>query len=313
MSEDKKLQHIPVLLNEVLQLADPQPGESYLDLTAGAGGHAAAILDQTKVPEKSVLVDRDEQAIAILTKKFKHSTIIHSDFLSACTELHSSGKTFDIILADLGLSSMHLDTPARGFSIKHPGPLDMRMDQSGKLDAYEIINTWSEKQLVKILQNYGQEPKARAIVRKIMISRPIKTTDQLAAIVASVWHGKSKIHPATRTFQAIRIAVNGELTQLERSLPITLRLLAPGGRLAIISFHSLEDRIVKNFLAEYSQDTYDQEYKLLSKKPITASADELVFNPRARSANLRAVAKIKTKKGTKTAHADKGKESIPVI
>lgn len=296
MSEDKKPLHIPVLLNEVLQFVDPKLSESYLDLTAGAGGHAAAILDHTKALEKSVLVDRDEQAIAILKKKFKHSKIIHSDFFNACSELSGENKTFDIILADLGLSSMHLDNPDRGFSIKHSGPLDMRMDRSGELDAYEIVNKWDEKRLVKTLQEYGQEPKARAIVRKIMLARPIKTTDQLAAIVASVWHGKSKIHPATRTFQAIRIAVNGELAQIEKSLPIILELLAPGGRLAIISFHSLEDRIVKNFLAENAKETYEQELKLLSKKPITASEDELVFNPRARSANLRVAVKIKSRK-----------------
>lgn len=299
MSEEIKLLHIPVLLEEVLQITSPKPGESYLDLTAGAGGHAAAILDLTRAPEKTVLVDRDEQAIAILTKKFKKSRIIRQDFLSACRDLHEAGETYDIILADLGLSSMHLDTPTRGFSIKNPGPLDMRMDQLGKLDAYEIINTWSENQLVKILIDYGEEPKARTIARKIMTSRPIKTTDQLAAIVASSasWRmrGKSKIHPATKTFQAIRIAVNGELEQIEKSLPMMLKLLAPSGRLAIISFHSLEDRIVKNFLAEHSAGYYDQEFKLLIKKPITASPDELVSNPRARSAKLRAVAKIKNK------------------
>jgi 16S rRNA (cytosine1402-N4)-methyltransferase len=201
-----------------------------------------------------------------------------------------------MILADLGVSSPHLDQASRGFSLNAEGPLDMRMDQSQDLTAATIVNQWDEAEIAKILKDFGQEPKAQKIARQIVAARPLNSTKELAKIVGKVWRGFSRVHPATRTFQALRITVNSELAQLEQSLPLIAELLVPGGRMAIISFHSLEDRIVKQFLAEYAADVFDAELQLLTKKPVTASNDEIVSNPRARSAKLRAAAKIKTKR-----------------
>ncbi len=292
MSKQKQ-EHIPVLLREVLEYLHPKPGESYLDVTAGMGGHAGAILELTRSPERAVLVDRDPDAVKTLRKKFKDVDILQTDFLSASRKLVEQGKRFDMILADLGVSSLHLNEGLRGFSFARPGPLDMRMDDSQHLTADEIVNNWSEQKLSDLLKNYGQEHKSRAIAAKIVARRPIHTTDQLAKIVASTYHYRSKIHPATRTFQALRIAVNDELSQISQSLPLWLELLAPNGRLVVISFHSLEDRLVKQSFAEALAQGYETEITALTKKPVTAQNDEIVLNPRARSAKLRAVAKIK--------------------
>jgi 16S rRNA (cytosine1402-N4)-methyltransferase len=289
----QKQKHIPVLLHETLQFLSPEQEQSYLDATAGFGGHAKAILEVTKRPKNTVLVDRDEQAIEALEEAFGGTgvQIIHKDFLSASVELQEQGKNFEMILADLGVSSLHLESSERGFSFSNPGPLDMRMDKRQDLDAAAIVNSYSAEQLAGILSQYGQEPKSNQIARNIITARPILTTDQLARIVARSWPGHSRVHPATRTFQALRIAVNAELAQLSQALPIWQKLLAPGGRLVIISFHSLEDRIVKNFLSENAANTYDSELELLTKKPVTATHDEIVSNPRARSAKLRACRK----------------------
>jgi 16S rRNA (cytosine1402-N4)-methyltransferase len=291
--------HQPVLINEVLHYLDPQAGESYLDLTAGYGGHAATVLARTKA--SAVLVDRDQQAIDALKMRFDvpKVEIIHKDFAGASAEMLSQGRQFDLILADLGVSSPHLEDSHRGFSFKGSAPLDMRMDSAQELSAQSIVNSWSEQSLTELLAKYGEEPKARTIARAIVAARPLSSTDQLAAIAARAWPGHSKVHPATRTFQALRIAVNDELGQLEQALPLWLDLLNPGGRLAVISFHSLEDRAVKQFLADNSGDTYTAQLQLLTKKPVTAQPDETVSNPRARSAKLRAAAKIKNKKGYK--------------
>jgi 16S rRNA (cytosine1402-N4)-methyltransferase len=288
--------HQPVLLSKVLQYLDPKAGESYLDLTGGYGGHASAVLDVTHNPKGSVLVDRDSNAIAELEKRFAGQGInlLQADFLSASRELQSKGQTFDLILADLGVSSPHLNEASRGFSIKADGPLDMRMDQTQSLTAEEMVNTYSKEELERILKQYGEEPKARHIASLIVGNRPITTTSQLATIVAKAWPGYSKVHPATRTFQAIRIAVNDELELLRKSLPIWMDdLLAPGGRIAIISFHSLEDRIVKQAFSDKAGDRYDANLRPLTKKPVTGDESEIVFNPRARSAKLRAAAKQK--------------------
>lgn len=289
--------HRPVLQSEVLSLLDPKAGESYLDLTAGYGGHAEAILARTLNPDKAVLIDRDEEAVKHLGAMFSSQPvkIIHQDFLSASKELVSKGEKFDLILADLGVSSLHMDKAERGFSLKGSGPLDMRMDQSQSLDAEQIVNRYDEPELIRILRDYGEEPKAARIARAITAHRPISSTDQLAAVVAKAWPGPSRIHPATRTFQAIRIAVNSELEQLEQALSLWLDLLAPGGRIAVISFHSLEDRIVKRALSEASGNRYDAELKLLNRGPVTPDNNEIVSNPRARSAKLRAAVKIKNK------------------
>ncbi len=295
--QNKTKQHEPVLLEETLAYLNPQPGESYLDLTAGYGGHASAVLDQTGSLTTSVLVDRDHHAVEVLQEKYGPGTVSlrQTDFLAASRELLAKGRQFDLILADLGVSSPHLNEGNRGFAITQSGPLDMRMDQSQRLSADTIVNSYSQAELTDILKRYGEEPKAAQIARTIVESRPISTTDQLAAIAARAWPGRSRVHPATRTFQALRIAVNDELGLLECSLPLWFELLAPGGRIAIISFHSLEDRLVKRALQEVAGDGYDAELRLLTKRPAVASPSELVFNPRARSAKLRAAVKINKK------------------
>ena len=292
--------HNPVLLNEVLHYLNPKTGDRYLDLTAGYGGHAEEILKLTGQYNESCLVDRDPSAIEFLKNKFKDKEVelINQDFYSASEDLLDSGQKFDLILADLGVSSPHLNEPERGFSIENEGPLDMRMDQTQTLDAKKVVNSYSEKQLAKILKEYGEEPKYVKIANLIVKNRPIRTTTQLANIVSRAWPGHSRSHPATRTFQAIRIVVNDELGLIRKAIPIWLDLLNPGGRIVIISFHSLEDRIVKRALKEISGNRLDSTFNELTKKPVTATKDELVFNPRARSAKLRAAAKInKQKKG----------------
>lgn len=284
--------HIPVLLPQTLAVLDPRPGERYLDLTAGYGGHASAVLARTKAPAKATLIDRDEHAVTRLVELFGESgvEIIRDDYWAASQQLINGRRQYDVILADLGVSSPHLNQSSRGFSFAHDGPLDMRMDQRQTLSAAMIVNEWPEADIAAVLSEYGEEPKAKQIAGEIVRRRPLSTTAELAEVAAGAWHGYSRVHPATRTFQALRIAVNDELGQLERSLPLWLELLAPNGRLAVISFHSLEDRLVKNFFTERAGDRYDAELQLLTKHPITASADEIVSNPRARSAKLRAVA-----------------------
>jgi 16S rRNA (cytosine1402-N4)-methyltransferase len=285
--------HVPVLLEPVLRYLNPGAGESYLDLTAGYGGHAAAILEMTGSATQSVLIDRDERAIEVLSGMFKDATLMHQDFLSAVSTLAAQGRQFDIILADLGVSSPHLNEGSRGFSINFDAPLDMRMDQSQTLTAEQVVNSWSEEDLARILRDWGEEPKAALIAHLIVEARPLHTTTELANLAKRAWPGHSRVHPATRTFQAIRIAVNDELRMLEETLPKLSGLLAPGGRLGVISFHSLEDRIVKRFHPEQEGERYDAELRVLTKRPVTAAADELVFNPRSRSAKLRVAAKQK--------------------
>lgn len=215
------------------------------------------------------------------------------DFMQACKTVHEQGKKFDLILADLGVSSPHLDNGDRGFSIMTDAALDMRMDPRQELTAEYVVNSYSQEELERILRDYGEEPKARKMAALIIESRPISTTLQLAQVAKKIWPGHSRVHPATRMFQAIRIEVNNELGQLKEALPLMIELLKPEGRLAIISFHSLEDRIVKRFFKAMTEQGYDATLTELTKRPLTASHNELVFNPRARSAKIRAVAKIK--------------------
>ncbi|HEY5152406.1 MAG TPA: 16S rRNA (cytosine(1402)-N(4))-methyltransferase RsmH [Candidatus Saccharimonadales bacterium] len=309
-NQNKYKQHVPVLLHEVLQYLDPQAGESYLDLTAGYGGHAEAVLERTGSLTTAVLVDRDEHAAEALRKKFTGMpiSVLRQDFRAASQALASEGRQFDLILADLGVSSPHLNEGTRGFAISLDGPLDMRMDQSQDLTAAKIVNSYSEAALADLLKRYGEEPKARRIADMIVAERPFSNTKQLAAVVARAWPGRNRVHPATRTFQALRIAVNDELEMLEQSLPLWIKLLAPGGRLAVISFHSLEDRLVKQALQDAAGERYDAELRLLTKRPVTGSPTEIVSNPRARSAKLRAAVKIKTKGN---AYADSGKKQLP--
>jgi 16S rRNA (cytosine1402-N4)-methyltransferase len=287
--------HEPVLLEPVIEYLNPERGESYLDATAGYGGHASMILERTQNYSESVLVDRDQMAIDQLRALFtdRGVEILKNDFYTAAELLVQQGKQFDIILADLGVSSPHLDTASRGFSFSKPGPLDMRMDQSQGLSAAEIVNEWEEDEIAKILREYGEEPKARKIASAIVKNRPLATTDELASVIARALPGqwRSK-HPATRTFQALRIAVNEELSLLAKTLPLWVTLLKPGGRLAIISFHSLEDRIVKQYFSETTGDRYDAVMRLLTKNPVEPSEQEIAFNPRSRSSKLRVAAKI---------------------
>jgi 16S rRNA (cytosine1402-N4)-methyltransferase len=292
--QQTKNNHVPVLLNPVLQYLAPKEGDSYLDLTAGYGGHARAVLAQTHAPQLATLVDRDLHAIAALELIANEGArIIQKDFFSASNELLETGQQFDMILADLGISSPHLDNPERGFAFATDGPLDMRMDQSQALTAEMMVNTYDTAELQRIIRTYGEEPHASRIAQAIVIARPITTTSQLAEVVkrAIPRKGYSKTHPATRTFQAIRIAVNDELELLQKSLPLWFDLLAPGGRITVISFHSLEDRLVKQAFKDNAGDRYDTIAASLTKRPVVADETELAFNPRARSAKLRAAVK----------------------
>lgn len=287
--------HKPVLLSEVLAVLQPQPGESYLDLTAGYAGHAGEILDVTQNYKASVLVDRDSNAIEVLEEKFKDKPIriINADFYSAVRQEIECGNAFDMILMDFGVSSPQLDRAERGFSFAKDGPLDMRMDQTQDLSADTIINKWNERRLVEIFEKYGEEKPsfARLMARTIVHGRPWQSTKQLGDTLANYGRG-GKIHPATRTFQAIRIAVNDELGEIERILPLLTKVLKPGGRLAMITFHSLEDRLVKSWLRETASYGEESEIEILNKRPITAGEEELVINPRARSAKLRAAVRL---------------------
>jgi 16S rRNA (cytosine1402-N4)-methyltransferase len=305
--------HVPVLLGPVLKYLNPREGDSYLDLTAGYGGHAGKILERTKQPNRMVLVDRDSHAIEVLGSKFaaEGAGIRHTDFLRASKQLTNEDRTFNIILADLGVSSPHLQIASRGFALQAEGPLDMRMDQDQALTAADIVNTYTADELAEILRRYGEEPKARTIARLIVQHRPYTTTTELANIVARAWPGHSKVHPATRTFQALRIAVNDELRLIEESLPLWIDLLKPGGRLAVISFHSLEDRLVKKAFLDAGGNRYDSKLKILTKRPVMAGEQEIAFNPRARSAKLRAAVKIKTKERDANANRRKGTKSHP--
>ena len=280
--------HIPVLLSEVLASLSPAAGETYLDLTAGYGGHAKSILDVTLNYKNSVLVDRDEFAAEHLRADFPDTEIINTDFYSAVLQLLECGRTFDMILADFGVSSPQLDLADRGFSFREDGPLDMRMDRRQSLTASEIINHYSEKRLAEIFVTYGEETPghAKLLAREIVHHRPISSTKALADIIAKYSH-HSHIHPATKVFQAIRIVVNDELGEIEKTLPLLPQLLNPGGRLALITFHSLEDRLVKEYFKEATSHGEESLLSLPIKKPLVAEPDELVINPRARSAKLR--------------------------
>lgn len=286
--------HVPVLLASTLQLLHPKEGESYLDLTAGYGGHAAEMLRRTDSYTDAVLVDRDEYAISRLARfTEKGVRLISTDFLAAAKQLVLEGRQFDIVLADLGVSSPQLDQSERGFSFSGDGPLDMRMDRRQEVSAETVVNTYSEARLVDIITRYGEEPRAFAtrIAQAICRERPLQTTGQLAELVKQQYRGKwKKIHPATRTFQALRIEVNEELAQVEQLLPLLPKLLRKGGRVGIISFHSLEDRLVKRYFAEQSQAGYEAEFDIVTKKPLDGVTYD-VHNPRSRSAKLRVAVK----------------------
>jgi 16S rRNA (cytosine1402-N4)-methyltransferase len=265
-----------------------------LDLTAGYGGHARAILERTHNYAGAVLVDRDENAINQLQAlQDKGSELMHLDFASAATQLAREGRQFDMLLVDLGVSSPQLDRAERGFSFTKSGPLDMRMDPEQGTSAADIVNQYPEEGLRRIIVEYGEEKRAFAarIARSIIRHRPLNSTKELADLILREHRGRwQRTHPATRTFQALRIEANDELGQLERLLEVLPQLLTPGGRVAIISFHSLEDRLVKQYFKQQHYAGLEAELELLSKKPIDGATYD-VHNPRARSAKLRAARK----------------------
>jgi 16S rRNA (cytosine1402-N4)-methyltransferase len=294
MSKEHPPHHVPVLLDATLRTLDPKEGENYLDLTAGYGGHAREVLLRTKNYTESVLVDRDDYAIAHLSEfADKDTRLLHTDFLAAAQQLTEEGAQFDTILVDLGVSSPQLDQGERGFSFNKNGPLDMRMDRRQTTSAADLVNTKSAAYLTDIIHEYGEEPymQAKRIAELIVDNRPFDTTGPLAELIAANQRGKrKKIHPATRTFQALRIAVNDELGQIEALLPLLPKLLRQNGRVGIISFHSLEDRLVKRFFKEQEASGFEAELLPSTKKPIAGDTED-VHNPRSRSAKLRVAVK----------------------
>jgi 16S rRNA (cytosine1402-N4)-methyltransferase len=280
--------HNPVLLRQTIEIIKPECDESYLDLTAGYGGHAEAFLSITKNYGGSVLVDRDAFAIQSLDRfKMLGAQLVNESFLQAANELVSAERRFDIVLMDIGVSSPQLDHSDRGFSFGKAGPLDMRMDRRQSLSAHEVVNSWSVGELEDIFVRYGEEKRAfaRKVAETTVASRPIDSTVQLAELIAGLSNRRQKIHPATRIFQAIRIAVNDELGELAGTLKLLPKLLNAGGRVGVISFHSLEDRLVKQYFKQQTSLGLESTFEAVTKKPISGSEHDT--NPRARSAKLR--------------------------
>jgi 16S rRNA (cytosine1402-N4)-methyltransferase len=287
MPTNPSFHHIPVLAAEIIDGLQIRAGGYYLDATTGGGGHSELIL-QARSEVRLVAIDRDPAALqacqARLASYGDRVTFWHGNYAD-----YRPTQLFDGIIADLGVSSVHLDEAERGFSFRNAAPLDMRMDSSQSLTAGEIINHWDETEIANIFYRYGEERLSRQIARRIVEKRPIETTTALAEVISyavpkSYRYGR--IHPATRSFQGLRIAVNDELGSLEKFLAVTPQWLAPAGRIGIISFHSLEDRLVKHTWRE------NESLKVVTKKPIIASDEEVAENPRARSAKLRWVEKL---------------------
>ena len=281
--EAQEFFHVPVLGGQVIEGLAVRPGGHYLDVTVGGGGHSRLILESA-ADVRITAVDQDEDALAAAKKNLAEYgdriQFIHSNFAN----YEFTPNTFDGILADLGVSSYHLDQPERGFSFRHAANLDMRMDRGQSLTAADVINNWDEADLADIFFKYGEERLSRRIARRIVERRPLHTTTELAEAIASSVPPKyryGRIHPATRVFQALRIVVNDELKSLETFLDKAPNALVPGGRIAIISFHSLEDRPVKHGLRNSPL------LKVLTKKPIIALEEEIERNMRSRSAKLR--------------------------
>ncbi len=277
----KAIAHRPVLLKETLAALEPGPGKRIVDATFGGGGHTEALL---AAGAQVIALDKDPEALARGRERFAGEprlTLVEADFRDLERVLADLGvPQVDGILADLGVSSYHLDDPERGFSYRFEGPLDMRLGRQGATAA-EVVNTLSEEELREILYRYGEEPRARRIARAIVAARPLRTTTELAEVVRKAVGYRRAGHPARKTFQALRIYVNDELGALRALLRASERVLAPGGRLAVISFHSLEDREVKRFLKE------SPVLAPLTKKPVVPGPEEVAENPRARSAKLR--------------------------
>jgi 16S rRNA (cytosine1402-N4)-methyltransferase len=306
--------HVPVLAGELIEVLDPQAGEIAVDCTFGGGGHARLIADRLGPAGTLIGIDRDpiaEERFAELAAEVSCRTrFIREDFVSALALLASERLRADLIYLDLGMSSMQVDTWTRGFSYAYDAPLDMRMDPDQELTAREIVNTWDERRLARLLREYGEERFATQIARTIVRERgddEFASTQQLVDTIKAAIPIPAQFaggHPAKRTFQALRMAVNDELSQLDAALPAAWELLAPGGRLGAISFHSLEDRRVKRFLAARARGCicppefpicvcgHEPEAELLSRRAVAPTPGEVAVNPRSKSAHLRAARKL---------------------
>lgn len=305
------LTHIPVLLEEVLEALAVKAGGFFVDGTAGGGGHAEAILKASSPDGRLLAIDRDEAAVCRVRERLarwgERAVVVHGDFadLATCLAGVKSGPV-DGVLLDLGMSSQQVDDPERGFSFLREGPLDMRMDPTAPLTAAQWLNEETEQEMVRVLKAWGEEPAARRIAQAIVsrrAERPFSSTAELAGLVEKVKGGRrgKKTHPATQTFQAVRMAVNREMDQIERGLEAALKVVRPGGRVAAISFHSVEDRLVKHTLAahvprwESLQEGGQRRHgrlpavRWVRRKPWVAGPEERASNARARSAKLRAV------------------------
>jgi 16S rRNA (cytosine1402-N4)-methyltransferase len=297
--------HVPVLLKEAIDFLAVRRGGTYIDATVGLGGHSYEIAKRLGAPGHLIGLDKDPAALEIARKKLVVSgsslidgepdwptiTLLHRSFAEIAKGQRPA--TIDGVLADIGVSSLQLDDSARGFSFQAEGPLDMRMDPQSERTAEQVVNHLDERQLADVIYEFGEERRSRRIARAICRSRPIRSTAHLADVISAAARPMNseqrRIHPATRTFQALRIFVNRELDDLKALLEAAPRILKPGGRVVVISFHSLEDRIVKDTFREGAQKGY---FSLLTKKPVTATEEESDRNPRARSAKLRAAERV---------------------
>jgi 16S rRNA (cytosine1402-N4)-methyltransferase len=304
--------HVPVLAGELIEALDPRPGQVAVDCTLGAAGHARLVADRIGPTGTLIAIDRDplaEEAFAELAAEVPCATrFIRADFEHGLRLLAGEGVRADLVFLDLGMSSMQVDTLERGFSYAYDAPLDMRMDPSQELTAREVVNTWERRRLARALREYGEERYADRIAGAIERARPLETTFELVEAIKAAIPAPARFaggHPAKRTFQAIRIAVNEELAQLDAALPLAWQILRDDGRLAAISFHSLEDRRVKRFLADRTRGCIcppdlpvcgcgrTPEAELVVRRSVPPSAGEVAANPRARSARLRAARKLK--------------------
>ncbi|GAP07094.1 MAG TPA: 16S rRNA (cytosine(1402)-N(4))-methyltransferase RsmH [Anaerolinea thermolimosa] len=304
--------HRSVLYQEIILALNPHPAGHYVDATLGAGGHAEGILEASNPDGKLLGFDLDPHALEIARNRLARFGgrvfLRQSSYLHLKEELDRLGwPSVDGIVFDLGVSSMQLDTPQRGFSFQAEGPLDMRFGPEGSITAALLVNELPERELAALIWKYGEEHLARRIAHAIVQARPLRTTQELAEVIVRACKGqRSHIHPATRTFQALRIAVNEELQTLEAALPQAVSVLAPGGRLAVISFHSLEDRLVKQFFRRESRDCicppdqpvctceHQASIREITRHPIEPGEEEIAQNPRARSAKLRVAEKLPT-------------------
>jgi 16S rRNA (cytosine1402-N4)-methyltransferase len=306
----RSLPHQPVLYEEIIHVLHPASPGLYVDATVGAGGHARGVLEASAPEGRLLGMDIDEEALSVARENLasfgSRVTLKRASYRSIVETVRAIGwPQVDGVVLDLGLSSMQLDSPGRGFSFQSDGPLDMRFDSSAGLSAADLVNDAPESELIEILQKYGEERHARKIASMIVAARPIESTAELAEIVQRAYGRRGRIHPATRTFQALRMAVNDELGALEDGLPAALQTLRPGGILAVISFHSLEDRIVKRFMRQRGSvgsqipqaspgetPASSAALREVTRKPIVPSSGERLRNPRARSAKLRVAEKL---------------------